>query len=144
MSETDNKLLARRFLEQVVNTGAVDRLPEFLAADYRAPYEGIRGLDAAREHLETFRHCYPDLCVTVEGQVAEADIVVTWFTMHGTHLGQWGGLEPTGRSITLHGVNVQRVRVGRIVEQWGGANTLEALLEIGAVRFNTENEAPAA
>jgi steroid delta-isomerase-like uncharacterized protein len=137
-SEAANKLLARRFLEEVVNTGAVERLSEFLAADYAAPYEGIRGLEAARKHLETFRHCYPDMHVTMEGQVAEADIVVTWFTMRGTHLGQWGGLKPTGKAITLHGVNVQRVRDGRIAEQWGGANTLEALLEIGAVRFNTK------
>jgi len=63
------------------------------------------------------------------------DIVVTWFTMRGTHRGQWVGIRPTNKVLTLRGVNVQRVRDGRIVEQWGGANTLEALLEIGAIRL---------
>lgn len=69
------------------------------------------------------------------GQVAEDDIVVTWFTMLGTHQGEWGGIKPTNKMLTLRGVNVQRFRDGRIVEQWGGANTLEALLEIGAIRL---------
>ena len=140
MSTADNKLLARRLLGEVVNTGAVERLSEFLAPDYVAHYAGSRGIEAAREHIETFRHCYPDLRVTVDGQIAEEDIVVTWFTMRGTHLGQWGSLKPTGRKITLRGVNVQKVRGGRIVEQWGAANALEALLEIGAVQFKADDD----
>ena len=141
MSEVENKLLARRLLEEVVNQGAVGRLSEFLATDYIAHYEGIHGIDAASQHIETFRRCYPDLCVTVDGQIAENDIVVTWFTMRGTHLGQWADVKPTGRTVTLRGVNIQRFREGRIVEQWGAANTLEALLEIGVVRFNTSDGA---
>ena len=137
MSEADNKLLARRFLEEVVNTGAVERLPEFLASDFIGHDAGLRGMDGAREHIQTFRRCYPDLRVTVDGQVAEDDIVVTWFTMQATHLGAWGELKPTGRAITLRGINIQRVRDGRITEQWGAANTFEALFAIGAIRFNT-------
>ncbi len=135
MAEADNKLLARRLLEEVVNTGDVHRLAEFLAPDYVLRHADVIGIEGARQHILTFRHCYPDLVVTVEGQVAEGDIVVTWFTMRGTHRGEWGGIKPTNKVLTLRGVNIQRVVRGRIVEQWGGANTLEALLEIGAIRL---------
>jgi steroid delta-isomerase-like uncharacterized protein len=135
MSEADNKLLARRLLEEVVNTGAVERLAEFLSPDYVAHYTGINGIEATKQHLGTFHHCYPDLHVTVDGQIAEDDIVVTWFTMRGTHRGDWGGIKATNKVLTLRGVNVQKCRDGKIVEQWGGANTLEALLEIGAIRL---------
>jgi predicted ester cyclase len=55
--------------------------------------------------------------------------------MRGTHQGEWGGIKPTNKVLTLRGVNVQKFRDGRIVEQWGGANTFEALLEIGAIRL---------
>ncbi len=130
-----NKLLARRFLEEVVNTGAADRLSEFLAADYVAPDVGITGLAQAREHLLAFRHCYPDMVVTIEGQVAEGDTVATWYVMRGTHLGAFGGVPSTGKKITLRAVNVQRIRGGLIVEQWGGSNSLEVLLELGLVRW---------
>jgi predicted ester cyclase len=135
MTEADNKTLARRLLEEVVNSGDVSRLPEFLAPDYRVRHTDQIGIEAARQHLLTFHHCYPDLHVTVDGQVAEDDIVVTWYTMRGTHLGEWGGIKPTNKVLTLRGVNVQRFRDGRILEAWGGANTLEAFLEIGAIRL---------
>lgn len=134
-TESQNKLLARRLLEEVVNTGAADRLSDFLAPEYVAPHEGIAGINQAREHLLVFRHCYPDMAVTVEGQVAEGDIVATWFVMRGTHLGAFRGVPATGKKITLRGVNVQRIRDGRIVEHWGGSNSLEALLELGLVRW---------
>jgi len=133
-SESQNKLLARRLLEEVVNTGAVEHLSDFLAPEYVSPDVGIAGIDQAREHLLTFHHCYPDMVVTVEGQVAEGDIVATWYVMRATHLVSFGGVPATGKKITLRGVNVQRIRDGRIVEHWGGSNSLEALLELGVVR----------
>jgi steroid delta-isomerase-like uncharacterized protein len=134
-SESENKLLARRFLEEVVNTGAVDRLLEFLAPEYVAPHLGLEGIAQAREHLLTFRHCYPDMVVTVEGQVAEGDIVATWYVVRATHLGAFGSLPATGKRLTLRAVNVQRIRNGRIAEHWGGSNSLEALLELGIVQW---------
>ena len=137
-SESRNKLLARRFLEEMINTGAVDRLSDFLAPEYVAPHWGIAGIDQAREHMLVFRHCYPDMVVTVEGQVAEGDIVATWYVMRGTHLGAFMGVPATGKKITLRAVNVQRIRDGRIVEHWGGSNSLEALLELGVVRWASD------
>ncbi len=143
-SPTENKLLARRFLEEVVNTGAVDRLSEFLAPDYVTLDVGIAGINQAREHLLTFRHCYPDMVVTVEGQVAEGDIVATWYVMRGTHLGAFAGVPATGKKITLRAVNVQRIRGGLIVEQWGGSNSLEVLLELGLVQWVSGSAAASA
>lgn len=134
-SESQNKLLARRLLEEVVNSGDVERLPEFLAPDFVAPAFGMAGIEGFREHLLMFHRCYPDLVATVEGQVAEGDTVVTWWTMRGTHLGEFGGVPPTGKPITLRGVNVQKIRDGRIVEHSGGSNSLEALLELGIVQW---------
>lgn len=137
-SELQSKVLAGRFLEEVVNAGAVDRLADFLAPEYVAPLLGIAGIDQAREHLLAFRHCYPDMVVTVEGQVAEGDIVATWYVMRGTHLGAFARVPATGKTITLRAVNVQRIRDGRVVEHWGGSNSLEALLELGLVRWASD------
>ena len=61
MSEAENKLLARRLLEQVGNTGAVDRLPEFLASDCTVRHTNSQGLAWFREHLLTFHRCYPEM-----------------------------------------------------------------------------------
>ena len=135
MSEAENKSLARRLLEEVGNTGAVDRLPEFIASDCRMPQTNMQGLAWFREHLLTFHRCYPDMVISVDGQVAEEDTVVTWWTMRGTHSGDWGGVRATHKPVLLSGVNIQKIRDGRIVEHLGGSNSLEALLELGVVKW---------
>ncbi len=137
--ESENKLLARRLLEEVGNTGAVDRLGEFIAPEYVAHHAAMSGIEGLRKHFLEFRHCYPDMVISVEGQVAEGDIVVTWYVMKATHLGDFAGIRATGKRITLRGVNVQRIKNGRIVEQWGGSNSLEALLELGVLRWATDS-----
>jgi hypothetical protein len=43
-------------------------------------------------------------------------------------------MEPTGKTVEISGVNIDRVVGGRIVEHGGAANTLEAMLAIGAIQ----------
>lgn len=126
MSASKNKLLVRRFYEEVVNTGSVSRLAEFVPPD---------GLAQMKEHVLGVRKTYPDLHLTVERQIAEGEWVVTCVTARGTHQGVWLGMRPTGKRVEMTGVNVDRVVDGRIVEHGGAANLLEPLLEIGAVRI---------
>ena len=102
-SESENKSLARRFLEELGNKGVEDRLSEFLAPEYVAHHSGIAGIEQAREHLLTFQHCYPDMVVMVEGQVAEGDIVATWYMIRGTHPGGFGGCASHGETDYLAG-----------------------------------------
>jgi hypothetical protein len=43
-------------------------------------------------------------------------------------------MKPTGKKVTITGVNVDRVVGGLIIEHGGAVNMLEALLEIGAIK----------
>ena len=108
---------------------------KFLASDCIVAHTKMQGLVWFREHLLTSHKCYPDMVITVDGQIAEADTVVTWWTMRGTHSGDWGGLRPTHKPVRLSGVNIQKFRNGRIVEHFGGSNSLEALMELGVVKW---------
>ena len=145
MTSDQNKLVIRRYIEEIVNTGNVGRIGEFVSADYVEVYRGVRctvGPDGAREHVLGVRRTYPDLHLTIDRQIAEGEWVVTQVTAKGTHLGTWLGMKPTGKAVEITAVNVDRVVGGRIVEHGGAANSLEALLEIGAVRVvGTERDA---
>ena len=137
MSGDENKTLVRQYYEQVVNTGKVDDIDRFIAADYAEVHDNRRyplGLEGAREHVLGVRRVYPDLHLTVERQIAEGEWVVTCITMRGTHQGEWIGIKPTGRALEVTAVNVDRVRDGRIVEHGGAANLLGPFMQIGAVR----------
>lgn len=138
-----NKSLVARYLEEVVNTGDVDRLDEFISPDYVEVYENTvypLGLDGAKEHVLGVRRTYPDLRVTVEQQIAEGDWVATRVTARGTHQGEWLGIQPTGKTLVYTGVNLDRVVDGRIVEHGGAANLLGPLLEAGAVRVASPDD----
>ena len=66
MSEADNKTLARRFIEEVVNTGEASRLTEFLASDFREQYTGlIRSFLAAAICLKAMAGSTRTACTTL-------------------------------------------------------------------------------
>ena len=136
MTSDQNKLVVRRYIEEVANTGNVDRTAEFISPEYVEVHRSTRypiGLDGARKHVLGVRQTYPDLHLTIDRQVAEGDWVVTQVTARGTHRGSWLGMKPTGRAVEITAVNVDRVVGGRIVEHGGAANLLKPLPEIGAV-----------
>lgn len=145
MSSNTNKDVVRRFYEDVISQGKVHLLPDLVGEDYTEVWEGERyevGLEGAREHALGVRQTYPDLQISVDRQIAEGDWVATCITASGTHMGEWIGIAPTGKSVTFTGVNVDRVVDGKIVEHGGAANMLGPLLNIGAVRVVGPGDAP--
>jgi predicted ester cyclase len=137
MSLEENKSLARRFYEEVVNTGNVDLIERFVSPDYAEILDGERhviGIEGSKEHILGVRQTYPDLHITIERQIAEGEWVATCITARGTHKGSWLGIKPTGKPVVFTGVNVDHVVDGRISEHGGAANMLGPLLEIGAIR----------
>ena len=145
MSTDENKLLIRRFIEEIINTGNVDAIENFIAPNYIEIHEGkkhVIGIAGAKEHILGVRQTYPDLTLTVEQQIAEGDWVATCITARGTHKGSWLGMKPTGKAVTFTGVNINKLVNGRIVEHGGAANLFEPLLEIGAIRIvgNSNNK----
>ena len=131
------KELVRRYYEVIVSTGAVEQIAEFISPDYVEVHDNIRhriGRDGARDHILGVRRTYPDLELCVEQQIAEGEWVASKVTMHGTHTGEWMGIQPTGRKLTISAVNIDRVVDGRIIEHGGAANLLGPLIDAGAVR----------
>ncbi len=142
MSVEENKLLVRRFYEEVVSTGNLESIEHFISPEYVEVQDGKRhaaGTEGAKAHIIGVRETYPDLRVTVERQIAEGEWVVSLIIARGTHKGSWLGMKPTDKPVTFTGVNVDRVVNGRIVEHGGAANLLFPLLEVGAVRVVGED-----
>lgn len=138
MSAEENKQVARRFYEDVVNTGNIDLLDEILSPGYFEVHQNKRypiGIEGAKQHILGGRETYPDLHLTIERQVAEGDWVVTQAIARGTHQGVWLGMRPTGRKVEMTIMNIDRIVNGLIVEHGGAADLLFPFLEIGAVKI---------
>jgi hypothetical protein len=65
----ENKLLVRRYIDEVINTGDVGNIEEFISPDYTEVHNGKRypvGIQGARDHILGVRQTYPGLKLTVE------------------------------------------------------------------------------
>jgi predicted ester cyclase len=136
MKAVDNKTIVRRYIEEIENTGDVSDIGEFISEDYVEVYEGERyeiGIKGAIDHVLGVRRVYPDLKLTIENQISEGEWVVTSYSVTGTFKDKWFGMKPTGKQITFTGVNVDRIRDGKIVEHGGAANLLDPLMKAGVI-----------
>ncbi len=136
-SMDQNKLLIRRYYEEVVNTGDIDRIPDFISSSYVENYNGVRnecGIEGAEAHIVGVRETFSDLTLSVERQIAEGEWVVSQVVARGVHTGSWMDMKPTGKAVEINAVNVDRVIDGKIIEHGGAANMLESLMHIGAVK----------
>ena len=130
-----NKLIARRFFEEVENQGKLAVVDELLAHDFvnHTPFGEMHGIESAKQFGSMLRTAFPDMQVTVEDQIAEGDRVATRWTCRGTHQGEFQGVPPTSKRIEITGMVISRIANGKIVEQWGNPNLLGLMQQIGAV-----------
>lgn len=132
----DNKALSRRFLEEFWNQKNLAAVDALLAPEY-INHIGPHGLPAGREGLKSLASIYltafPDLHFTIEGQIAEGDRVVTRLTVRGTHKGDLMGIPPTGKSIAITGIAIDRVASGKIVEGWANFDEVGLMRQIGVI-----------
>jgi predicted ester cyclase len=85
---------------------------------------------AARSRAIALRS--PDWNERVDDLVAEGDRVAIRITSTGTQLGEFEGLKPTGRKITIQEFHIFRLSGGKIVEQWGMPDVQGLMAQLSA------------
>jgi predicted ester cyclase len=61
---------------------------------------------------------FEDVAVTPVQILIDGESIAWRWRLEGKHVGPMGGTAPSGKRISLEGVNFQRVRDGSIVEHW--------------------------
>jgi len=135
MSTEANKSLVRRYYEDVLNGGNVGLLDELAVPDYdeHSPFpgqpNGIEGLKARiGAILASFRPVF-----TLHELIAEGETVIAYWTNTGTHQGEFMGIPPSGRTVTISGVDIHRLRDGRMAEHWHVIEELQMLQQLGVI-----------
>lgn len=138
MSAETNKSVSRRFLEDVFSQGKLNLVDELVTPNHVNSGPGALpglpdGPDGGKMLVTVYRNAFPDIHFKVDEQIAEGDTVVTRWTGHGTHKGELMGVAPTGKSITVTGVIVDRFANGKIAETWGVFDQMGMLQQIGVM-----------
>ena len=135
MSAETNKDLLARYVNEVWDGANLAALEEFLTPDFKrhvSPTKPPLDRNGQIERLEGFRAAFPDISLTVEEVIAEGDRIAFRSTIRGTHRGEFAGIAPTGREVTVGLVDVIRVEDSRFAEQWGGPDMADLMLQLGA------------
>lgn len=132
-----NSDIIKCFYEDIVTYNKLDRLSEFISEEcvVRVGTDITPvGIEGMRQHLIAVKKTYPDYSMKIIRQFTDGDYVISEFIMTGTHKGDFLGITPTNKVISITGVDIDKLSDGRIVEHGGAANTFDAFFENHLIR----------
>ena len=135
MSTEDNKALARRMYNEVINGGDLGVLDELVAEDF-VEHEVLPGMPATgpaapKAFFEMFKAAFPDMHMELHELIAEGNHVVGRATMSGTHKGEFMGIPPTDKTFKVQVIDIVEVRDGQFVAHWGITDQAAMMEQLG-------------
>jgi steroid delta-isomerase-like uncharacterized protein len=86
------------------------------------------GPAAYRRQLERFLVGLPDLKLKIDDTVSEGEKLVVFWTMTGTHRGEFLGVPPTNKRVAFSGITINLIAEGKILEStviWDGLGLMK-------------------
>jgi steroid delta-isomerase-like uncharacterized protein len=137
MSTVENKAVIRRLMEEMVNKGNFAVAEDLVAEDWQSvdpppgQEPGRKGLIAT---VARMRAAFPDLEFTIEDMVAEGDKVAGSIIMRGTHQGEFMGIPPTGKRVTVRGMGIDYCAAGQCKQSQILFDNLSLLQQLGVIQ----------
>ena len=137
MSIKENKAIIRRWLEEGWTNGNLSVADELIDPDFIAHVAGGQavpsGPDGVRQIVNAWRTGFPDGRMVIDDLIGVADKVVIRMTWRGTHQGDFYGIAPTNRQVSVTSIGIDRVVNGKIVEGWGEVDMLGMYQQLGVI-----------
>lgn len=112
-----HKAASARVFADIYGQGRFELIDELFHPEYAQKPIGYGGHAGVRRHAEELRAAFPDLRLELIDQLAEADGVVNFLLLTGTHGGPLlEHIPPSGRQVTVMGMVAHRYAAGQIVE----------------------------
>jgi steroid delta-isomerase-like uncharacterized protein len=137
VEKEQNKRLVRLFFE-LLDRHDVDRIGQLLVSstNYAFHVGGTSSPLDWNEHkrlLTGVTNAFPDLYHEIVDMVAEGDRVAVRLNVTGTHKGEFQGIAPNGRKLSLDEMGFITIIDGKITEGWISADTIRLMQQIGGI-----------
>jgi steroid delta-isomerase-like uncharacterized protein len=134
MSASQNAELIRRFHAELLaarDTAVVDAFFDERFVSHNNPPGFPPGREGVKQFFAMFRDAFPDVTVAIDQIVADEASAAVATTFTGTHEGELMGMAPTGRRVSVTGIDIVRIARGRIVEHRGLTDIVGLMRQIG-------------
>ena len=145
---TDNKSIVGCLYEEVWNKRRLEVARELIAPSHAvqlfdAADSGV-GPEAYARNVTQFVTAFPDLKFTVMEMVAEKDKVVALWNISGTHKGEFRGIAPTGKKVSIDGITINHLAEGKIMDSYVSLDMWSMMQQLGATAsLGTQQKASA-
>jgi steroid delta-isomerase-like uncharacterized protein len=133
----ENKAIVWRLINEVLLGGRLGVVAEIFAPDYQAhdPSNPDRpgGIEGARAFAAMFQSGLSEQDYRVEDMIGEGSLVTYRWALSGRHTGTFMGVPPTGRAISITGIDAIRIANAKIAESWTAADALGLLRQLGVL-----------
>ena len=90
------------------------------------------GIEAIRQFYSGFWSAFHNSRLEIEDALAEDDKVAARFSVSGAHKGEFQGIPPTDKQVTIGGITILRFRDGKCIERWNQADFLGLVQQLTA------------
>ena len=125
MRAGDLTKINEHFYDEVFRHRNVSALDELLTDDFveHIPVPGQDpGRQGAKDFIGQLLQAFPDLDLEIERQIVQGDTVAAVVRLEGTHQGEFLGVPPSGRKVSIKVMDMIRVRDGKLCDHWGLAD----------------------
>lgn len=118
------------------NTGKLELAAQLYSPDSeridpnQQPARGIQGI---ANEVAIIHAGFPDFKIDITRTIADSDQIATEWTCSGTHHGEYQGVPPTGRRVSINGTTIQRTKGGLILDEHVYFDRLSLLQQLGAI-----------
>ena len=115
-----------------INKGNLDVLDEYMDSSCIRYGSGevFDDMEACKKQAGLNLRAFPDRVLVADDMIAVEDKVITRWTWTGTYKGQYLGIEPTGKRVTVTGITISRIEDGKVVEEWEEVTRLGLLKQL--------------
>jgi steroid delta-isomerase-like uncharacterized protein len=89
------------------------------------------GPAAYKKQLAVFVAGFPDLRFTVEETISEKDKIAAIWTLSGTHKGEFLGIAPTNKRVSITGITIHEIADGKILDSQAMWDAISLFQQLG-------------
>jgi predicted ester cyclase len=121
MSVENNKDFVRRYFEAISGKPK----PPAVVDEYIADSD-----PELKQHVAYAEAAFPQYELIAEDVLAEDDKVIVRCFLRGVHKGDFMGVPPTGRQVTMPVIIIYRIAEGKIVQHWIQSDTVDLMQQL--------------